>query len=247
MISQIVSALLCFWQLLRTKESYGLKIRKIRFDKGILVRSSRSDCLPECRTLSLRLQRNRAVQYQCIRRDGNGGLWGLHKGGRVRFSAHQQLYYALTTFVGQNLGAKQEERTRKGARFGILAAVILAELIGVVVFLLAPQLIAAFDSSPEIIRFGVEKARTAALFYCLLAFSHSIAAILRGAGKTMVSMIIMMMCWCVIRVSFLSVMIPLTHSIQAVYWVYPLTWSLSSIAFFLYYRKVNWMHAFEAA
>ena len=38
---------------------------------------------------------------------------------------------ALTTFVGQNLGAKQEERTRKGARFGILAAVILAELIGV--------------------------------------------------------------------------------------------------------------------
>ena len=46
---------------------------------------------------------------------------------------------------------------KKGARFGILAAVILAELIGVVVFLLAPQLIAAFDSSPEIIRFGVEK------------------------------------------------------------------------------------------
>ena len=35
----------------------------------------------------------RQVQYQCIRRDGNGGLWGLHKGGRVRFSAHQQLYY----------------------------------------------------------------------------------------------------------------------------------------------------------
>ena len=77
--------------------------------------------------------------------------------------------------------------------------------------------------------------------YCLLAFSHSIAAILRGAGKTMVSMIIMMMCWCVIRVSFLSVMIPLTHSIQAVYWVYPLTWSLSSLAFFWYYKKAKWI------
>ena len=76
---------------------------------------------------------------------------------------------ALTTFVGQNLGAKQEERTKKGARFGILAAVILAELIGVVVFLLAPQLIAAFDSSPEIIRFGVEKARNSSviLLFCL--------------------------------------------------------------------------------
>ena len=91
---------------------------------------------------------------------------------------------------------------KKGRDLEFSQQFILAELIGVVVFLLAPQLIAAFDSSPEIIRFGVEKARTAALFYCLLAFSHSIAAILRGAGKTMVSMIIMMMCWCVIRVSF---------------------------------------------
>ena len=61
--------------------------------------------------------------------------------------------------------------------------VILAELIGVVVFIFAPQMIAAFDSSPEVIRFGVEKARTAALFYCLLAFSHSIASVLRGAEE----------------------------------------------------------------
>ena len=57
----------------------------------------------------------------------------------------------------------------------------------------------------------------------------------------MVSMVIMMMCWCVIRVSFLSVMIPLTHSIQVVYWVYPLTWSLSSLAFFWYYKKAKWI------
>lgn len=88
----------------------------------------------------------------------------------IRFSAHHSFTMALTTFVGQNLGAKQEERTRKGARFGILAAVILAELIGVVVFLLAPQLIAAFDSSPEIIRFGVEKPEQQRYFTVCLHF-----------------------------------------------------------------------------
>lgn len=209
--------------------------------KESLSRSSRSDCLPECRTLSLRLQRNRAVQYQCIRRDGNGGLWGLHKGGRVRFSAHQQLYYGTDDICRTESGCKAGGAHEKRGAIWNSRSSYIGRLIGVVVFLLAPQLIAAFDSSPEIIRFGVEKARTAALFYCLLAFSHSIAAILRGAGKTMVSMIIMMMCWCVIRVSFLSVMIPLTHSIQAVYWVYPLTWSLSSLAFFWYYKKAKWI------
>lgn len=241
-ISQIVSALLCFWQLLRTKESYGLKIRKIRFDKGILVQIIKIG-LPSGVQNSIIAFANVIVQSN-INAFGEMAMAGYGAYTKVEgfgFLPINSFTMALTTFVGQNLGAKQEERTRKGARFGILAAVILAELIGVVVFLLAPQLIAAFDSSPEIIRFGVEKARTAALFYCLLAFSHSIAAILRGAGKTMVSMIIMMMCWCVIRVSFLSVMIPLTHSIQVVYWVYPLTWSLSSLAFFWYYKKAKWI------
>ena len=149
---------------------------------------------------------------------------------------------AITIFVGQNLGAGQADRTKIGARFGILATVILAELIGILVFLLAPQLIAAFDSTPEVIRFGVEKARTAALFYFLLAYSHSVAAILRGAGKAVVPMIIMMVFWCVIRVAFLAVSIPLTHAIQMVYVVYPLTWGLSSIVFFFYYKQVNWMN-----
>ena len=53
---------------------------------------------------------------------------------------------ALTTFVGQNLGAGEYERVKKGARFGVLSAVVLAELIGAVVFIFAPALIAAFDS-----------------------------------------------------------------------------------------------------
>ena len=57
----------------------------------------------------------------------------------------------------------------------------------------------------------------------------------------MVSMLIMMSFWCVVRVTFLAITIPLTHSIQMVYVVYPLTWALSSVAFFLYYKKADWM------
>ena len=79
----------------------------------------------------------------------------------------------------------------------------------------------------------------------LLAFSRSIAAVLRGAGKAVVPMIVMMVCWCIIRVAFLTVTIPLTHSIQMVYWVYPLTWSLSSLTFLVYYKKANWMAGFD--
>lgn len=242
-ISQVFSAILCFIQLLRTNDSYQLQITEIRFDAKMLLQIIRIG-LPSGVQNSIIAFANVVVQSY-INAFGEMAMAGYGAYSKIEgfaFLPINSFTMAMTTFVGQNLGAGQAERTKKGARFGILATVILAELIGIVVFVLAPQLIAAFDSTPEVIRFGVEKARTAALFYCLLAYSHSVASILRGAGKAVVPMIIMMAFWCVIRVAFLAVSIPLTHAIKMVYVVYPLTWGLSSIVFFFYYKQANWMN-----
>ena len=241
-ISQVISALLCLVQLLRSKGPYRLHLREIRFHWEYLWQIIRIG-LPSGVQNSIIAFANVIVQSD-INSFGDMAMAGYGAYTKVEgfgFLPINSFTMALTTFVGQNLGARQYERTRKGARFGILVTVTMAELIGVVVFLLAPWLIAAFDSTPEVVEFGIAKARTAAIFYFLLAFSHSIAAVLRGAGKTLIPMLVMMVCWCVIRVTFLSITIPLTHSIQMVYWVYPLTWSLSSLAFLIYYKKAGWM------
>ena len=240
-ISQAVSALLCLIQLMRTKENYRLQLKKIRFDRKILGQIIRIG-LPSGVQNSIIAFANVIVQSY-INTFGEMAMAGYGAYSKVEgfgFLPINSFTMALTTFVGQNLGAKQFDRTRKGTRFGVLVTIILAELIGILVFIFAPVLIAAFDSTPEVIQFGIEKARTAALFYCLLAYSHSIAAVLRGAGKAMIPMIIMMVFWCAVRVTFLAITIPLTGSIQMVYWVYPLTWSLSSLVFFFYYKKANW-------
>ena len=240
-ISQVFSAVLCCIQLLRTRDSYQLHIASIRFDLKMLGQIIRMG-LPSGVQNSIIAFANVIVQSN-INSFGEMAMAGYGAYSKIEgfaFLPINSFTMAMTTFVGQNLGAGQKERTRKGSRFGILTTVILAELIGVVVFLLAPYLIAAFDATPEVVQFGVAKARTAALFYCLLAYSHSVASVLRGAGKAIVPMFVMMLCWCVIRVTFLSIMVPLTQSIQMVYVVYPLTWSLSSIIFFFYYRHANW-------
>ena len=245
-ISQVFSAILCFIQLLRTDDSYRLQVTKIRFDLQMLGQIVRIG-LPSGVQNSIIAFANVVVQSY-INAFGEMAMAGYGAYSKIEgfaFLPINSFTMAMTTFVGQNLGAGQLERTKRGARFGSLAAVILAELIGIVVFILAPQLIAAFDSTPEVVRFGVEKARTAALFYCLLAYSHSVASILRGARKAVIPMIIMMSFWCVVRVAFLAISIPLTHSVQMVYAVYPLTWALSSIAFFFYYRRANWMRQGE--
>lgn len=242
-ISQVISAVLCCIQLVRTKESYRLEIKKIKFHRKVFGKIIRTG-LPsggQCSIISLA----NVVVQSYINAFGEMAMAGYGAYSKIEgfaFLPINSFTMAITTFVGQNLGAEQVDRARKGARFGILVTVTLAELIGVLVFLLAPQLIAAFDSTPEVVHFGVEKARTAALFYCLLSYSHSIVAILRGTGNAMLPMIIMICCWCVIRVVFLAVSVPLFHDIQMVYLVYPLTWALSSVVFFFYYKRANWLN-----
>lgn len=243
-ISQLVSTLLCLIQLLRTHGDYRLDLRQVRFTPRLLRQIVQMG-LPSGLQSSIIAFANVVVQSN-INSFGELAMAGVGAYSKIEgfgFLPITSFTMALTTFIGQNLGAAQYERARKGARFGIWATVVLAELIGVAVFLFAPQLIAAFDSNPEVIRIGVAKARTSTLFFFLLAFSHSVSAVLRGAGRAIVPMTVMLVFWCVVRVSFLTITVPLTHSILMLYWVYPLTWALSSVTFLLYYKKADWLHS----
>ncbi len=242
-ISQFLSAGLCLIQLLRTSEVYKVQLNKICLDPK-MFRQIIQIGLPSGFQNSVIAFANVIVQSN-INAFGPMAMAGYGAYSKIEgfaFLPITSFTLAITTFIGQNLGAQQYDRVKKGARFGVLATVISAEIIGVFTFVLAPYLIAAFDSTPEVIRFGVEKAQTSSLFFFLLAFTHAMAAVLRGAGKATVPMFIMLAFWCVVRVTFLTITIPLTHSIWMVYIVYPLTWLLSSIAFLIYARHVDWMH-----
>ena len=244
-ISQVVSAVLCMIQLMRSKAEYRLNLRKIRFEWDIFKQVIQFG-LPSGFQNSIIAIANVVVQSN-INSFGEMAMAGCGAYSKIEgfgFLPITSFTMALTTFVSQNLGAKNYERTKKGARFGIACAMILAEVIGIIIFIAAPVFVAAFDRTPEVIVFGTEMARTSALFYFLLAYSHSIAAVLRGAGKSVIPMIVMMIFWCVIRVAVLTGVSILIPSIAVVYWIYPLTWTLSSVAFFIYYKKANWLYAF---
>ena len=158
---------------------------------------------------------------------------------------------ALTTFIGQNLGARRHDRVKKGARFGVLACACMSELLGLLIYWLIPTLIAAFNDTPEVIAYGTLHARTTTLFYFLLAFSHAMAGVFRGAGKSVVPMTVMMVCWCFIRVAYITLAVPMPPlpdtDIRTLFACYPITWTLSSIAFTVYYFKADWLHAYDRA
>ena len=153
---------------------------------------------------------------------------------------------ALTTFVSQNLGAKQYDRAKKGANLGTLCAVLMAEFIGVILLVLAKPLVEIFiHNDPEAVKIGVQQSQIESMFFCFLAFSHCIAAILRGAGKPIVPMVIMLAIWCVLRVAYISILVPIVKEPWVIFSAYPLTWTISSVIYAIYYWKSDWLHGFE--
>jgi Na+-driven multidrug efflux pump len=144
---------------------------------------------------------------------------------------------ALTTFVSQNLGAGKRDRVQEGVRFGTVTGIVLAVAVGALMDGFAPQLVGAFDSTKEAVAFGVGRARVVCPFFCLVAFTHLMAAILRGYGKATVPMVDFLICWCVVRILIIAVGGQFIHSIRLTYWVYPITWVLSSVSLFVYYRR----------
>lgn len=240
-ISQLVSAVLCLWHLRKAPQIYRLNIREIRFDRSMLKQII-SNGLPAGIQNSIIALANVVVQSH-INQFGQMAVAGSGAYAKIEgfgFLPITSFALAMTTFISQNLGAKEYTRAKKGAQFGIICSITLAELIGIAIWVFAPILIGMFDRTAAVVEFGTLHARTVTLFYFLLAFSHCVAGILRGAGKPIVPMLVMLVCWCLVRVSYITVATMLIPKIQMVYWAYPITWTLSSLVFWLYYRHISW-------
>ena len=241
-VSQAVSCVLCLYHLTRKGHIYSVSFRKIRFHWETLKQILRYG-LPSGVQNSVTGLANVFVQTQ-INSFAKFATAGFGSQSRIEgfaFIPIASFNMALTTFIGQNLGAKQYDRAKNGARFGIVAAMILAEIIGLLYYISAPYLIALFDDSPEVIAYGVRQARIECLFYFLLAFSHTVAAICRGAGKAFVPMIIMLSTWCALRIAYISVVMHIFAEIVYIYWAYPLTWATSSVIYLVYFLFSDWM------
>lgn len=245
-ISQAASALLCFVRLMKTKDVYQVQVKNIRFHPGML-RQIIGLGLPSGMQNSIISFANIIVQTN-INKFGVMAVAACGVYAKIEGFAFLPITcfaMSLTTFIGQNLGARQYDRAKKGAYFGIFCSVTLAELVGVIVYFTIPYLAAAFDNTAEVIAIADRQAHVEALFYCFLAFSHCIAGIMRGAGKSTVPMFVMLASWCIIRITYITVTVHFIPKIQVIFWAYPLTWSISSVIFLIYFLKADWLHTFE--
>lgn len=233
-LSECLSMLLCMQKLMRVRETHRVRLRKICFDRrctALIVKQG----LPTAFQSTVIDIGNLLIQSY-INSFGALAMAGIGAYTKVEgfcFLPVTSFSTAVTTFVSQNYGAGKMDRVRKGAIFSSCCVIFLIEAIGVVMFLFAPQMVRAFSNDPSVIAFGVGRARVCCLFYCTVGFSHLASAILRGLDRPVAPTVILMVCWCMVRVISVLTIGRFWHRIELSYWLYPVTWMLSTVLFVL--------------
>ena len=169
-----------------------------------------------------------------------GGCGSYSKLQGFVFVPVMSIALALTTFVGQNMGAKKPERVKQGIRQGMMISVTMAEILGIFLFFFTPQLIRMFSQDPAVIAYGIQQARVETLFFFMLAITHTCAGALRGAGKTIIPMCVILGVWCAFRIVYIECLVRIIPNIYVVFSAYPVTWLISSVILLWIIKHQNW-------
>lgn len=245
-IAQGVSAVLCIIRMCRAQGIARLDMRELRFN-GSMMKEVITQGLPTGIQNSVISIGNMVVQTN-INSFGPFAMSGVGAYSKLEgfaFLPITCMSMALPTFISQNLGAKQYGRAKKGAAFGIVSGVAVAELIGIAFFFAIEPLIRIFVDGEQAIAFGKTHAHVTTLFYFLLAFSHCAAGVLRGCGKSIIPMAAMLAFWCGVRIVYVTCALKIIPQFFMISCAYPITWLLSSIVFLTFLLRSDWTHTFE--
>lgn len=234
-ISQFFSAFLALRKLLTIDDDIRVIPSEIRVDRSVLkdiIRNGMPTALQGC-VIDL----SNVLIQSYINSFGSAAVAGIGAYSRVEgfgFLPVTAFSMALSTYISQNIGAGKPDRVKRGMFFGLAAGVACAQFIGLGFVFFGRPLIGLFVRDPEVIEIGCERARICGTFYFLVAFSHLTSAVMRGIGKPTVPMIVMLVCWCAIRVLVFMTIGQTWHYLELTHWIYPFTWSLSTIVYLCY-------------
>jgi putative MATE family efflux protein len=242
LISQGLSAILVCYILMTTNENYKLSIKKIRFHKEILLRIIKIG-LPTGIQQSIVSLSNVIVQSY-VNVYGSSVIAGYSVTVKIDGFVNlplQAFNMAITTFVGQNIGAEKYDRVKKGAYITLLLALFTISIFVVVMYFFGKDFIALFNQEKDVIEAGRLMQLVFLPFYIVLPINQVINGVLRGAGKSAIPMYVMVFSFVILRQIYLFIVTKFTESVAFVFMAWPVTWVVCSAIFIIYYFKVDWL------
>ena len=148
---------------------------------------------------------------------------------------------SVTTFSGQNFGARKYDRLKRGTMVGLGILAILTVIISGAMLLLAKPLLGLFTSDREVMEITLDMmyflVPTYLTYICVEVFSGAV----RGAGDVVAPTLMTCFGVCVLRVLWVLVAVPLNRTVVMVEWSYPITWTVTSLMYLIYYFQGGWL------
>ena len=153
------------------------------------------------------------------------------------FKIEMFLYYpslsygqALVTYTAQNYGAGKMDRVRKGTWITQSLSIVTVGVLSAIMILFMQPIFGLFNSDPGVVADGLRVASITFPLYFLCTVQECMSAVSKGVGKAFAPMVIILTCMCFFRIVILQVLVNISHTIEMVAVVYPITWVLAGIA-----------------
>ena len=231
------SAILVMHELMHTDKEYKVYISKIRFSKPILSRII-SIGIPAALQNSIVSFSNVIVQSY-ISKFGSAAVAGYSTTTKLDGFLQlpiQSFSMAITTFVGQNYGAQNYKRVRKGLYTTLLMCEIIIALGAFLIYTNGEFLVGLFSQDKDVIVAGLTMISVFAPGYIFLPLSHITAGALRGVGLSKIPMYSMILCFVILRQVYLFVATQFSSELITVFLGWPLTWIVNAALLMGYYH-----------
>lgn len=243
-MSQAASCILAFLFLLRVPADYQVHIPELRLNGFMALQILRVGLPTGIQNMVISLS-NILVQA-AVNGYGTAAMAGF--GAYLKIDGFNILpvlsfSMAITTFVGQNYGAGNLKRVKKGMWVTLGMCIVYTVVTGALLLLFSRPALGLFTRDATVIDFGQIAMRYFCPFYWLLAILHALAGTVRGTGKTVPPMVVLLLSLCLFRILWIRLILPGFHGIEGVYILYPVSWALGMVLMILYTWKGKWMSA----
>ena len=246
-LSQCVSAVLVLSALRRLDPQYRLALRDLKMRKHDLQGILRIGLPAALQSSSYNISNLLLLtSVNALGTDTVAGWTATGKADSIFWMLMGALGTTVLTFTGQNVGAGKLDRTKKGVRLCLIAGEITAAVLVTLLLLFGKTIISFFNQDPNVVRLGYE-----VLIYCVPAYvmwviMEVLSGTLRGAGDAFWPMVMNLAGICGLRLVWLYTAVPLRHTVGMISMSYPITWTVTGIAFLIYYKAGGWQKRLPA-
>ena len=241
-ISQLVSCVLALRFLMQVQDDYRVTAREIRVHGKMAVRIIKVGLPTGIQNMVISLS-NILVQASV---NGYGaaamaGFAAYMKVDGFNILPIMSFSMAATTFVGQNFGAGKLDRVKKSLWVTLGMGVVYTILTGVLLLAFQDPIMHLFTHEEDVVAFGCTAMHYFCPFYWELSVLHGLAGTVRGTGKTIPPMVVLLVSLCVFRIGWIQWVLPFFSSIDGIFLLYPVSWGLGALMMVGYAWKANWL------